>query len=92
MTITHDPAQRCARIAHAAATGLMAHADVDDAIVRIDGTRSAPRLWIECLLVPDGDVSRTTEVVVGVRDQLESMLEVTFDTAEMTIRNAPERL
>jgi hypothetical protein len=91
MTTTLDPTQRCARIAHAAATGLMAHADVDDATVRIGGTRRAPRLWIECLLAPDGDVSRTTEVVVGVRDQLESMLDVTFDSAEMTIRNATGR-
>lgn len=83
-----DPDQRCARIAQAAATGLMSHTDVDDAVVRIDGPRRAPRLWIECRLAPDGDVSRTTELVVGVRDQLEAMLDLTFDAAEMTIKNA----
>ncbi|MDI3329757.1 MAG: hypothetical protein QJR09_03335 [Micrococcus sp.] len=81
------PEPRCARIAQAAATGLMTHTDVDDAVVRIDGPGHAPRLWIECLLAPDGDVTRTTELVVGVREQLEAMLDLTFDTAEMTIRN-----
>jgi hypothetical protein len=85
------PEQRCARIAQAAATGLMTHTDVEDAVVRIDGPRSAPRLWIECLLAPEGDVSRTTELVVGVRDQLEALLDLTFDAAEMTIRNVAGR-
>jgi hypothetical protein len=65
----------------------MTHRDVDDAVVRIDGPRGAPHLWIECLLAPEGDVSRTTELVVGVRDQLEAMLDLTFDAVEMTIRN-----
>lgn len=83
--------QRCARITQAAATGLMTHADVDDAVVRIDGPRRAPRLWIECSLAAHSDVSRTTEVVVGVRDQLEAMLDLTFDTVEMTIRNVAVR-
>lgn len=85
------PEQRCARIAQAAARGLMTHADVDDAHVRIDGPRRAPRLWIECSLAPHSDVSRTTEVVVGVRDQLEAMLDFSFDTVEMTIRNVAVR-
>ena len=85
------PEQRCARVAQAAATGLMTHTDVDDAVVRIDGPRGAPRLWIECLLVPEGDVSRTTELVVGVRDQLEAMLDLTFDAVEMTIKNVAGR-
>jgi hypothetical protein len=79
--------QRCAKIAQAAATGLMTHRDVEDALVRIDGPRRAPRLWIECFLSPHADVTRTTEVVVGVREQLEAMLDLTFDTVEMTIRN-----
>jgi hypothetical protein len=87
----HGPEQRCARVALAAATGLMTHTDVDDAVVRIDGPRDAPRLWIECLLAPEGDVSRTTELVVGVRDQLEAMLDLTFDAVEMTIRNVAAR-
>ncbi len=91
MTITSDPEHRCARIAQAAATGLMTHLDVDDAVVRIDGPHRAPRLRIECLLAPEGDVSRTTELVVSVRDHLEAMLDLTFDTAEMTIRNVAER-
>lgn len=84
--VTEDP--QCTKIAQAAATGLKAHADVADAVVRIDGPQRAPRLRIECHLTPAGDVSRTTELVVGVREQLEAMLDLTFDTAEMTIRNA----
>ena len=86
MDVTADP--QCTKIAQAAATGLKAHADVADAVVRIDGPQRAPRLRIECHLTPAGDVSRTTELVVGVREQLEAMLDLTFDTAEMTIRNA----
>ncbi|MCY1160235.1 MAG: hypothetical protein MOP51_3262 [Citricoccus sp.] len=82
-----DAEQRCSKIAQAAATGLMTHKDVEDALVRIDGPRRAPRLWIECFLSPHADVTRTTEVVVGVREQLEAMLDITFDTVEMTIRN-----
>jgi hypothetical protein len=84
--VSADP--QCTKIAQAAATGLKAHADVADAVVRIDGTQRTPRLRIECHLTTSGDVSRTTELVVGVREQLEAMLDLTFDSAEMTIRNA----
>lgn len=66
----------------------MTHADVEDAVVSIDGPRRAPRLHIECLLADDGDVRRATELFISVRNQLESMLGATSDAAEMTIRNA----
>jgi hypothetical protein len=75
-------------VAQAAATGLMTHVDVDTAVVNIDGPRHAPSLEIDCLLNDDADVLRSTELIVRVRDQIESMLDVTFDTAEMTVRNA----
>jgi hypothetical protein len=78
-------------IARAAATGLTAHTDVEGAVVSIDGPRHALELRIDCRLADDADVLRTTELIISVRNQLAALLDVSFDTAEMTIRNATQQ-
>jgi hypothetical protein len=67
----------------------MTHADVDEAVVIIDGPSNAPQLLIDCVLTDEGDFARTTELATTVHEQIESMLDVTFDTADVTVRNIP---
>lgn len=77
------------RLAQAAAAGLRAAAGVDEAVVIIDGPSNAPQLLIDCVLTDEGDYSRVTELAATVREQIESLRNITFDTAEVTIKNIP---
>lgn len=77
------------KIAQAAASGLMSSTDVDNAAVSIDGPRGAPQLAIDCVIAEKGDLPRAAELTTLVHEHIETMLDVTFENAEITVRDTP---
>jgi hypothetical protein len=62
---------------------------VDEAVVIVDGSGNAPQALIDCVLTDGGDFARTAELATTVHEQIESRLDLTFDTADATVRNLP---
>ncbi|GAA1134174.1 hypothetical protein [Citricoccus alkalitolerans] len=77
------------KIAQAAASGLRTSTDVDDAAVSIDGPRDAPQLAIDCVVAEEGDLPRAAELTTMIHKHIETMLNVTFENAEVTVRGTP---
>lgn len=84
------PPQRYDRMAKAAATGLMAHPDVDSAVVRISGKGASLVFHLSCTIDSERDPSRVMGLVSNsLVPHIELMLGSPFATRDLHFDVAP---
>jgi hypothetical protein len=82
--------QRYDQMAKAASSGLMAHKDVESAIVEISGESTELVFHLTCTLVADTDPSAVMELVTyGVIANVERLLGETFASRDLQFAFAP---
>ncbi|GAA1162957.1 hypothetical protein [Nesterenkonia sandarakina] len=82
--------QRYDQMAKASAAGLMAHKDVESAIVEISGAPSELVFHLTCTLVAEIDPSAVMELIDhGVIPNVERMLGETFASRDLQFKVAP---